>query len=116
MSAGLAAEEHPPVPERAGLWQRSPMMTRLLARVCGSVLILILLGGCGGRTKEDIVQKARNVSTRTELEKALGAPTDIAKLGPLERWTYKAANGEVIFVIVGVTVTLQATGDAPAKN
>ena len=91
-------------------------MTRLLAQACGGVLVLILLGGCGGRTKEDIVQKARNVSTRAELEKVLGQPTDIAKLGPLERWTYKAANGEVIFLIVGDSVTLQATGDAPAKK
>ena len=85
-------------------------MTRVLARACCSVLVLILLGACGGRTKEDIVQNARNVSTRAELEKALGKPTDIAKLGPMERWTYRASNGEVVFLIIGDTVTLQTTG------
>ncbi len=77
------------------------------AVVCG--LALTLLGACGSRTKEDIVQKARAVSTRAELEQALGQPTDIAKLGPVERWTYKASNGEVVFLIVGDAVTLQAT-------
>jgi hypothetical protein len=73
-------------------------------------LALVFFTACGGRTKEDIVQKARDVSTRAQLEKALGPPTDIAKLGPMERWTYKASNGEVVFLIVGDTVTLQATG------
>jgi len=91
-------------------------MARVLARACGGVLALILLTACGGHTKEDIVQKTRNVSTRNELEKVLGKPTDIAKLGPLERWTYKATNGEVVFLIVGDSVTLQVTGDTPAKN
>jgi hypothetical protein len=68
------------------------------------------LAACGGATKEDIVGKTRNVSTRAELEKALGVPTDIAKLGPMERWTYKATNGEVVFIIIGDSVTMQATG------
>ena len=46
----------------------------------GAVLALLaLLGGCS-QSKEDIVQKARGVSTRAELEKALGKPSDIAKL------------------------------------
>src|SRR6266542_1992077 len=52
----------------------------LRAGCCG--LVLVLLTACGGRTKEDIIQKARSVSTRTELEQVLGQPTDIAKLGP----------------------------------
>lgn len=67
---------------------------------------------CGGRTKEDIVDKARDISTRTELQKALGTPDDISKLGPVERWTYKASNGEVTFVIIGDQVTLQAAGSS----
>ena len=90
-------------------------MRRVLAGAALGLLVLTLLGGCG-RSKEDIVQKARGVSTRAELEKALGRPTDIAKLGPLERWTYKADNGEVVFVIVGDTVTLQATGGTGEKK
>ena len=72
-------------------------------------LVLLALAACG-RTKEDIVQKARDASTRAQLEKALGPPTDIAKLGPMERWTYKARNGEVVFLIIGDRVTLQTTG------
>lgn len=71
---------------------------------------LLLFTACGERTKEDIIEKARNVSTRNDLEKALGKPGDIAKLGPIERWTYKASNGAVVFVIVGEQVTLQAAG------
>ena len=78
--------------------------------LCG--IALTLLAACGGRTKEDIVAKAREVSTRAQLEQALGRPDDIAKLGPMERWTYKASNGEVVFVVIGDTVTLQATGSS----
>jgi hypothetical protein len=76
---------------------------------------LLSLTACGGRTKEDIVQKSRDASTRAQLERALGAPTDIAKLGPMERWTYRASNGEVVFLIVGDTVTLQTTGSSSSK-
>jgi hypothetical protein len=79
-------------------------------------LSLAVLTACGSRTKEDLIQKARDVSTRTQLEKALGQPTDIAKLGPVERWTYKATNGEVVFLIVGDAVTLQTTGGASGKR
>ncbi len=85
-------------------------------RAIGGVLVLLLVISCGGRTKEDILGKARNVSTRAELEKALGKPNDISKLGPLEQWTYKASNGEVRFIIVGETVTLGATGSSGQKQ
>jgi len=86
------------------------MMNRVMIRGVVWGLALVLLTACGGRTKEDILQKARDVSTRADLEKALGKPTDIAKLGPMERWTYRASNGEVVFLIIGDTVTLQTTG------
>lgn len=86
-------------------------MSRALIGALSCVVVLALFTACG-RTKEDIVQKARNVSTRAELERALGQPDDISKLGPVEQWTYKASNGEVVFVIVGETVTLQATGSS----
>jgi hypothetical protein len=74
------------------------------------LLLAALLAGCGSPSKEELVSRARGVSTRAELEKALGKPSDIAKLGPLEKWTYKASNGQVVFVIVGDRVTLEATG------
>ncbi len=41
----------------------------------------------------------------------LFAPGDISKLGPVEQWTYK-----VVFVIIGETVTLQATGNPGRKQ
>ncbi|PYM96434.1 MAG: hypothetical protein DME04_01955 [Candidatus Rokuibacteriota bacterium] len=68
------------------------------------------LVACGRGTKEDIVAKARDISRRADLERVLGKPDDITKLGPLETWRYKASNGEVIFLIVGDDVTLQAAG------
>jgi hypothetical protein len=68
-----------------------------------------LLPGCS-RTKEDLLDKARAVTTRAELERALGKPSEVDKLGPVEHWTYEASNGRVVFLILGDTVTLQATG------
>lgn len=73
-------------------------------------IALALMTSCGGSTKEDIIAKAKDVSTTADLEKALGRPSDIAKLGPLEKWTYKASNGKVVFIIVGDKVTLETTG------
>jgi hypothetical protein len=91
-------------------------MPRSLVRASPWVLAVALFTACGGSTKEDLIQKARDVSTRAELERALGKPSDIAKLGPIERWTYKASNGEVVFIIVGDTVTIQATGGSTDKR
>ena len=90
-------------------------MTRVMAGLLVWALVAGLLVGCS-RSKEDLVQKARGVSTRAELEQALGKPSDISKLGPVEHWTYKASNGTVVFLIVGDKVTLQATGSAEEKK
>jgi hypothetical protein len=79
------------------------------------VALAVLAGGCS-RTKEDLLKKAETVKTRGELESRLGRPDDIAKLGPMETWTYKASNGEVKFVIVGDTVTMQAAGPSEKKR
>jgi hypothetical protein len=83
-------------------------MTRAWAGLLVCALAASLLAGCG-RSKEDLIQKSRGASTRAELERALGKPSDISKLGPVEQWTYKASNGNVVFLIVGDTVTMQAT-------
>jgi len=85
-------------------------MRTAISRALVLGIALALATSCGGSTKEDILAKAKDVSTKADLEKALGRPSDIAKLGPLEKWTYKASNGKVVFVIVGDKVTLEATG------
>ncbi|MGH7399255.1 MAG: hypothetical protein ACRELW_17145 [Candidatus Rokuibacteriota bacterium] len=89
-------------------------MTRAMTGLLVWLLAAGLLAGCS-RSKEDLIQKSREVSTRAELERALGKPSDINKLGPVEQWTYEASNGTVVFLIVGDKVTLQATGD-PAEE
>jgi hypothetical protein len=78
------------------------------------LMVALALAGCS-RAKEDLLHKAEGVKTRGDLESRLGRPDDIAKLGPVERWTYKASNGEVVFVIVGDTVTLQAAAGGDNK-
>jgi len=83
-------------------------VTTLRALLCASVMLGLV--ACGRGTKEDIVAKARDISRRADLERVLGKPDDITKFGPLETWRYKASNGEVIFLIVGDDVTLQAAG------
>jgi Tfp pilus assembly protein PilP len=95
--------------------KETPMTSRALARLACAVLLLVL-AGCSPSSKEDMLSRAREVKTRAELEKALGKPTDLSKLGPMETWTYKASNGTVVFLVVGDTVTMQATGPAPSKE
>jgi hypothetical protein len=90
-------------------------MTRAWAGLLVWVLAAGLVVGCS-RSKEDLVQKSRGVGTRAELERALGKPSDISKLGPVEQWTYQASNGTVVFLIVGDKVTLQATGSPDEKK
>jgi hypothetical protein len=87
--------------------------------VVAGILVWALAAGLAigcSRSKEDLVEKSRNVSTRAQLQQALGKPSDISKVGPVEQWTYKASNGTVVFLIVGDKVTLQATGSAPADK
>jgi hypothetical protein len=86
-----------------------------MRRLMAVVLMAVALVGCS-RTKEDLVRKAEGVKSRAELESKLGRADDISKLGPIEQWTYKASNGEVVFVIVGDTVTLQAAGGGEKKK
>ena len=91
-------------------------MTRRMIRLAGCIVLAFVLAGCGASNKEDIIAKARDAKTRSALEKALGKPDDISKLGPVEKWTYKAKNGQVTFVLVGDTVTIEAAGDSEKKN
>ena len=86
------------------------------AIVCFVATAALLLAGCGPSSKEDIVAKARDAKTRAALEQALGKPDDIDKLGPVEKWTYKAKNGKVTFLLMGDAVTIEKTDDLEKKN
>jgi hypothetical protein len=90
-------------------------MSRVTTTMLVWLLAAALVGGCS-RSKEDLVAKSRGASTRAELEQALGKPSDITKIGPVEQWTYKASNGSVVFLIVGDKVTLQAAGPDEGKD
>ncbi len=81
------------------------------ARFAAMALATLLVAACED-SKQDILVKAENAATRAELKQALGDPDDVAKVGPIETWTYDASNGEVTFLITGDRVTLKATGDA----
>jgi hypothetical protein len=85
------------------------------ARVAGLALVALLAGGCA-QSKEDMIRKAEGVSSKSELESRLGRPDDISKLGPMETWTYEASNGQVVFLIVGDTVTWPAAGAGERKR
>ena len=91
-------------------------MSRWTHAIVCFVAAAALLAGCGPSSKEDIVAKARDAKTRAALEQALGKPDDIGKLGPVEKWTYKAKNGKVVFVLLGDTVTIEAAGGQEKKD
>jgi hypothetical protein len=83
---------------------------RLVKAVAALVLALLAVA-CGPKTKHDFLSRAQKVETKSDLERALGAPNEQDKLGPLEVWTYDASDGSVTFLITGDKVTLQATGE-----
>ena len=91
-------------------------MTGRIWSLVTCVALAFVLVGCGPSSKTDIVTKARDVKTRADLERALGKPDDIGKLGPVEKWTYKAKDGRVVFILVGDAVTIEKTGEPEKKN
>lgn len=90
------------------------MTARILALV-PCIALALAVAACGPSTKEDLLAKAKDVKTRAQLEQALGKADDVSKLGPVEKWTYKAKNGQVVFVLVGDTVTIEAAGGGEKK-
>lgn len=66
-------------------------------------------------SKDEIIAKADGAETKEQLRDALGAPTEVNKLGPVETWTYEAKDGTVSFLIAGGQVTLSATGEKTGK-
>ena len=73
--------------------------------------LAIVLVACGPPSKSDIVSKAKDAKTRADLERVLGKADDVSKLGPIEKCTYKAKDGRVVFILVGDTVTIEKTGE-----
>jgi hypothetical protein len=74
------------------------------------------LAGCDRTpSKADILKKAEGAKSKADLEKALGKPSEVDKVGPLEKWTYKASDGSVTYIIVADLVTLEATGGSGKK-
>jgi len=86
-----------------------------LARFVFALALPLALVACGPPSTEEALKKAEHVGTRAELEKALGRPGEIQKLGPIEQWTYKTSDGSVTFVITGDRVAL-ASGGTNKKN
>lgn len=88
-------------------------MTRA-RRIAIVAALAFALAACGRGTKHDIIQKTEQVTTRAELERALGKPDrfESAGVGPLrmETWVYRASDGEVLFLIAGDTVVSRTTG------
>lgn len=82
----------------------------VLVRLFLVLALPLALMACGQPSTEETIKKSENVSTKAELEQALGRPTEIQKLGPMEQWTYKTSDGSVTFVLAGDTVTLASGG------
>lgn len=78
-------------------------------RTFAVLLGVLALAACFAPSKADLIKKAKGADTRDELEAALGEPSEVSKLGPLEKWTYQASDGKVVYVLAGDTVTLEVT-------
>jgi uncharacterized lipoprotein len=91
-------------------------MRRRFAALAIWFLTVFALAACGPSSKEDMLARTKDAKTRAQLETALGKPDDVRKLGPVEKWTYRARNGQVVFILVGETVTIEAAGPSERKN
>lgn len=72
--------------------------------------LALLLTGCFQDSKDGLIQKAEGIETKQQLREALGDPDTVDKVGPVEKWTYKASDGTVIFPIVADRVGPSVTG------
>lgn len=80
-------------------------------RTLAALLAVLALAACFAPSKADLIKKAQGAGTRAELEAALGEPSEVSKLGPIEKWTYQASDGKVVYVLAGDTITLEVTED-----
>ncbi|WP_231712500.1 hypothetical protein [Vineibacter terrae] len=83
--------------------------------IAAGVAILALAGCDSTPSKAEILKKGEGAKTKADLEKALGKPTGVDKVGPIEKWTYKASDGSVTYIIVADQVTLDMTGGSEKK-
>ncbi len=86
----------------------------MLARrgLAAALAAAAVVAGCDRPpTKADILKKGEGAKTKAELEKALGAPGEVDKLGPIERWSYKASDGSVTYIIVSDWIQTSVTDD-----
>ena len=66
-------------------------------------------------TKADILKKAEGARTKADLEKQVGKPSEVDKVGPMEQWTYKAQDGTVVFMILNDRIVFDATGGSKPR-
>ena len=80
--------------------------------------VMLALSACifQAPSRRDIAEKSIGLDTKRQLLAALGGPDDAMRLGPIERWTYKARDGDVMFIIFGNQVTLQSSNDLLSSN
>ncbi len=60
-------------------------MAKFLLKRMVFIGVLFAAAACGEPSKGDILEKAKGITAKTELAKALGKPDDINKLGPSRR-------------------------------
>jgi len=80
-------------------------------RIIAMLLVGAALVACGPASQHEILTKAEGAETKQALEAAIGAPGEVDKMGPVEKWTYPASDGAVEFLITGDSVTLSTTRD-----
>ena len=89
----------------------------MFKNISACLVLLFALAACGDPSKASIIEKARGIETRQQLESTLGKPAEVNKLGPIESWTYKASDGTVTFVVTGDKVVMDMTaGKSESKK
>ena len=71
----------------------------------------LLLGpiACGKPTKQEIMERSRDVRFAAELKKVLGEPDHFEAKVMFEQWTYEASDGKVQFHIAGERIIFRST-------
>ena len=82
-------------------------MRRLLALAC--LMAALLAAGCTKPTKDEILQKTKEVRVARDLRAALGSPDDVEALAMFEQWTYECQDGAVVFHIANEKIIFRDT-------